>query len=354
MEDSLDLLIKRGKILIVDDEEYNTELLKQALQGEGYASIKTTSDAREVVGIYKEFQPDIVLLDIHMPHLSGFEIMEQLKEIEKTTYLSILVLTAHANDETCVRALNNGAKDFLAKPFQLIEMLSRVKNMIEVRLLHNQARDQNKILEAKVKERTLELNETRLSIIQRLGRAAEYRDNETGNHVIRMSRYSKIIAKKHGLDEKRCDLLLNASPMHDVGKIGIPDRILLKPAKLDADEWKIMQTHTNVGSELLSNNTSELISLAQTIAIQHHERWDGTGYPNGLKGTEIALETRIVSISDVFDALTSVRPYKKAWTVEDAVKYINEMSGSMFDSEFVNLFNTTLPDIIKIKENFQD
>ncbi len=353
-DDAVNDEIKKANILIVDDEEFNIEVIKQTLEGAGYTSIRHTTDSREVAGIYKEFKPDLVLLDIRMPHLDGFQVMDQLKDIEKDSYLAILVLTAHADDETCVRALNNGAKDFLAKPFQLVEMMSRVKNMIEVRMLHNQVRNQNKILEVRVNERTKELHDTRLSIIRRLGRAAEYRDNETGNHVIRMSRYSAILAREYGMTEQQCDLLLHASPMHDVGKIGIPDSILLKPGKLDVKEFEKMKSHVVIGAEILSGDESDLIRLAWEIALQHHERWDGKGYPNGLKGEEITVAARIVSISDVFDALTSVRPYKKAWPVEETLKEIRDKSGVMFDPKIVELLDKALPEILKIKEQFSD
>jgi len=346
--------IKKGGILIVDDEPFNVEVLKQTLEGAGYRAVRSTSDSREVAEIYKEFRPDLVLLDIRMPHVDGFQVMEQLKEIENGSYLSILILTAHADDEICVKALNNGAKDFLAKPFQLMEMLSRVKNMLEVRILHNRLNNQNKVLDEKVRERTKELHQTRLSIIHRLGRAGEYRDNETGNHVIRMSHFSAIIAKAAGLSDEHCDLLLQASPMHDIGKIGIADSILLKPGKLTFEEFEIMKTHVVIGGEILSDDNSELISLAQRVALQHHERWDGTGYMNGIKGNNISIEARIVSIADVFDALTSERPYKKAWSVEDAVTEIKSKSGIFFDPDLVKLVDNLIPEFMKIKMQFSD
>ncbi|MFT4579384.1 MAG: response regulator RpfG family c-di-GMP phosphodiesterase [Nitrospinales bacterium] len=203
-----------------------------------------------------------------------------------------------------------------------------------------------------LKERNRQLEKTRQEIIQRLGRAAEYRDNETGMHVIRMSHYSEALAKKTNLSKEQCDLILQASPMHDVGKIGIPDNVLLKPGKLEGDEWTKMQTHVEVGASILSGSDSKLMQLAEEIAITHHEKYDGTGYPNGLKGEEISVEGRIVPICDVFDALTSVRPYKKAWTVEDAVELIKKERGKHFDPDLVDNFVSILPEILEIKERY--
>ncbi len=252
-----------------------------------------------------------------------------------------------------VRSLQSGAKDFLTKPFDRIETLTRIHNMLEVRLLHNQVRDQNVILERKVQERTAELNDTRLEIIRRLGIAAEYRDNETGLHIIRMSKICQVLGKAVGMTESEAELLLNASPMHDIGKIGIPDRILLKPGKLDADEWEIMKTHAAIGADMLSGHSSELLNMAKEIALTHHEKWDGSGYPRGLKGEDNPLAGRICAVSDVFDALTSVRPYKKAWSVEDSVAEIQRGKGANFDPDMVDVFMDTLDEIVSIKEQYK-
>ncbi len=351
----IDTEIKNARILIVDDEPGNIELLRQVLDQSGYPNIKTTSDPREVLSIYKEFDPDILLLDLRMPHMDGFAVMEQLKEFNKgNTYCPILILTAEQGNEICLKALNSGGRDFMGKPINLLEMLTRVRNLLETYLLQKKVRNQNLILEEKVKERTKELNNTRLSVIQKLGRAAEYRDNETGNHVIRMSRYSALLAKKVGLNEKHCDLILNAAPMHDIGKIGIPDSILLKPGKLDHAEWQIMKTHVAIGAEILADDESELLQMAQKMALQHHEQFSGSGYPNGLKGEEIAIEARIITTSDIFDALTSERPYKKAWSVEDAINEMESKSGLILDPKLVTAFKEILPDVLKIKAQFSD
>jgi len=350
-----DTHIKNARILIVDDEPKNVELLNQALKHEGYKNIESITDPREVLSIYKEFTPDLILLDLRMPHLDGFKVMDQLNAMNKYEPLPpILVLTAQKDDVICLRAFKKGARDFMGKPFNIHEILSRVRNSLEVQLLQNELRKQNEILEQKVQERTEELHSTRLSVIQRLGYAAEYRDNETGNHVIRMSQYSAMLAKKVGLDEQHCDLILNAAPMHDIGKIGIPDRILLKPGKLDHDEWAVMKTHVTIGGEILSNDSSELLQLAQKVALQHHEGFDGSGYPNGLKGEEIAIETRIITICDVFDALTSERPYKELWSVGDTIVELEDKSGTKFDPEFVTGFKEILPEVLAVREKYSD
>lgn len=341
-----------ANILIVDDQKPNVRLLQKILGNAGYKNVIATTDPTQVESLYKEHDFDLVLLDIRMPKMDGFQVMAMLNELEHESYVPVLVLTAQNDDATKLRALEAGAKDFLVKPFDQIEVMLRISNMLEVRLLHKQARNQNKILDQKVRDRTRELNETRLEVIRRLGRAAEYRDNETGFHIIRMSKFTQLIALKAGMDEGQAELLLNASPMHDIGKIGIPDRILLKPGKLDAEEWNIMRTHAKIGADILSGHDSALMGMASEIALCHHEKWDGSGYPNGLSGKDIPLSGRIVAISDVFDALTSVRPYKKAWPVEEAINEIERGAGKHFDAELVEVFHQTIPEILDVRSRY--
>lgn len=343
-----------AKILIVDDETDNVSVLERILKIEGYTNLQSTTDSRDVKTIYQDFLPDLVLLDLGMPHMDGFEVMGLLKEINKGTHLPILVLTALQDDDILLKALDSGAQDFINKPFDLPEVLARIRNMLEVRLLQKELKKQNEVLEKKVCERTKELNETRLEIIRRLTMAAEYRDNETGQHIIRMSKMCALLGKTIGMNESQYDLLLNASPMHDIGKIGIPDRVLLKPGKLDPEEWEIMKTHTIIGAELLSGHSSELMEMARIIALTHHEKWNGTGYPEGLKGEEIPLVGRICAVCDVFDALTSDRPYKKAWSIEDSLSEIYKNSGKDFDPKLVEAFKKVKDDIIKIIEDRTD
>lgn len=353
MNTSTDL--KDSRILIIDDERANITLIEKVLELDGYRNFISTSDSTEAVELYQKHQPHLILLDLNMPVFDGFDVMNQLAAIgPDDQFPSILVLTAQVDRETRIRALNGGAKDYVHKPFDRVELLSRIRNQLEVRLLYETVQNQNNILEDKVAERTRELHKTRLEVIHRLGLAAEYRDNETGLHIIRMSKVSAALAKAAGLSDAECDLILNASPMHDIGKLGIPDSVLLKPGKLDNEEWEIMKTHTQIGAEILSGGGTDLLELARVIALTHHEKWDGSGYPNGLKGDEIPLAGRIVALADVFDALTSERPYKKAWTAEKAIEYIREMSGSQFDPHLAELFVEILPQVKEISARYRE
>jgi putative two-component system response regulator len=347
------LSFQQARILIVDDESSIVTLLEEMLTMAGYTQVRTTTDECRAISIYQEWQPDLVLLDIHMPDLDGFKVMAALREIEQD-YLPILVLTADATRDIQQRVFEEGAKDFLRKPFDPVETLSRMRNIIEVRLLHQALRRQNNLLETEVRRRTQELHETRLEIVRRLGRAVEYRDNETGLHVIRMSHYAASLGRVIGMSPSECDMLLNSCPMHDIGKIGIPDHILLKPTQLDSDEWVIMQSHTTIGAELLAGHHSGLMRMAYQTALTHHEKWDGSGYPHGLRGEAIPLVGRITAICDVFDALTSERPYKNAWPVEDAVAEIRNRRGTQFDPELVDRFDTILPEILDIHRQYPE
>lgn len=286
--------------------------------------------------------------------MSGFDVMAQLQDKIVDDYLPILVLTAQSDVETKIQALENGARDFVTKPFERIEVTHRIKNMLEVRLMYNRRGFEKELVEAQVAERTQQLAETQLEFIHQLGRAGEYRDNETGMHVVRMSMGCKALALATGHSKEFSELILQASPMHDVGKIGIPDRILLKPGKLEADEWEIMKTHVGIGAEILSNHPAEIIQLARSIALTHHEKWDGTGYPNNIAGANIPVQGRIAAISDVFDALTSERPYKKAWPIEDATSFISEQSGRQFDPVLASKFLEILPEILAIRDAHAD
>jgi len=345
---------KKAKILIVDDNPANVHLLDMMLKMEGFENVDSTTDPRQVESMHQDGNYDLILLDIRMPHLSGFKVMYALSEVHKEDYLPIIVLSAEKDMETRIKALRAGAKDFLTKPFDRAEVLHRIDNMLEVRFLYNERRMQAETLEQKVRERTSELQETRLEIIRRLGRAGEFRDNETGMHVIRMSKGCQRLAIAAGLGERVAEQILQASPMHDVGKIGISDKVLLKPGKLDPDEWEHMKTHAEIGGDIIGEHPSEVIRMAREIALTHHEKWDGSGYPNGLKGDDIPIAGRIAAVCDVFDALTSVRPYKEAWPVEKALAVINEGAGAHFEAELVQRFNEIIDDILDIREKFAD
>jgi len=343
-----------ARVLVVDDQPPNTLLLRKLLEAEGYRQVVTVNDPTEVLPLQRQSPFDVILLDIRMPKLDGFGVMRLLQEDAGEDYVPIIVLTAQTDEDTRLRALAEGAKDFVTKPFNRTEVLNRIRNMLEVRLLHRRVREQNELLEQRVRERTLELQETRLEIVRRLGKAAEFRDNETGFHIIRMSKFAELIARAMGMNDGIADLILHASPMHDIGKLGIPDGILLKPGRLDPHEWEVMKTHTEIGGEILDGHHSKLLQMAARIARAHHERWDGGGYPRGLKEKEIPLEARIVAVADVFDALTSRRPYKKAWTVEASVEEIRSLTGRHFDPAVVKAFFATLPRILDVKTRYAE
>lgn len=340
--------------MIVDDEPVNLKLLDKMLRMHGYEKLILVSDPAVVINQYLEHIPDLILLDINMPVLDGFQVMGKLKDLNDPVLPPIIILTAQHGKDYLLRALASGARDFLTKPFDRIELLMRVRNLLDAHLAHKFVHSHAATLDMMVRMRTEELRKTRLQVVQRLGRAAEYRDEETGNHILRMSHSCAHLARTIGWSEGEVELILHASPMHDIGKIGIPDSILLKPGKFEPDEWKIMQTHASIGADLLSGDESELMSMARDIALTHHEKWDGSGYPNGLRHEEIPQSGRIAAIADVFDALTSERPYKKAWTVNDATEFLLQQKGKNFDPLLTEAFLDELPGIIKIKEQFAD
>ncbi len=351
---SRDAKFTEAKILIVDDEPGNIHVLERMLNSAGYRNIKSTTDGRSTPELYRSMQPDLILLDIRMPGFNGFDVMDALSTLEKESYLPILVLTAQLDTETRLRAIKAGAKDFVNKPFIMEEMLARINNLLEVRMLHNSLHNDKKSLQTKVVESSQELRQYQVEIIHRLARAAEYRDNETGMHVIRISKLCERLARGMGLSDHECNLIRHASPMHDIGKIGIPDHILLKSGRLTAKEWSIMKTHAEIGALILSGSESEFLQMAEVIAGSHHERWDGNGYPRGLKAGDIPLVSRIVAVCDVFDALTSERPYKEAWSIENAVTEMEKQSGKLFDPDVLKTFMDMLPEMVDIAQQFSD
>lgn len=340
------------KIMVIDDEPANLKLVKKILNIHGYTEIILISDSREVMEVYQTSQPDLILLDINMPYLDGYQVMDLLHALNVPLLPPIIILTAQHSNKYLLRALASGARDFITKPFDQNELLMRVRNLLDAHLAHRFLYDQKNLLENMVQTRTDELRKTRLQVVQRLGMAAEYRDEETGNHILRMSHIAELLAHAIGWNENDCELILHASPMHDIGKIGTPDAILLKPGKLEPHEWKIMKNHTTIGGKLLENDDSDLMNMACEIALTHHEKWDGSGYPKGLVGEEIPQSGRIAAIADVFDALTSERPYKKAWTVEDTLKLIMEQRGKHFEPILVDVFFENIDAIMVIKEKY--
>ncbi len=351
--------IHHAHILIVDDELSGVKILEEVLMEEGFNNLFSTTDPFRVTDLCMENDFDLILLDILMPNLDGFGVLKRLCDAQNPT--PILIITAVHEQETRLRGLKLGARDFITKPFDTEEMLVRIHNLLEGSLAQKRLSSHKNQLENAVQKRTVELRdrnqqlfETQREIMRRLARAAEYRDNETGHHVIRMSHYSRLLAMEIGLNEYKADLLLYTAPMHDVGKIGIPDGILLKPGKLNPDEWEVMKQHPVIGHKILSGHSSKLLQTASNIALSHHEKWDGSGYPKSLDGENIPLFGRIVAIADVFDALTSKRPYKPAWSIEQAIEMIKEEGGKHFDPRLTEAFKQVFPKILKTKLRYQD
>lgn len=323
----------RQCLLLVDDEPTNLQVLRHILQDD--YRLLFAKDGPKALELAGRERPALVLLDVMMPGMTGHEVCQQLKNDPATREIPVIFVTALADTEDEAKGFEVGAVDYITKPVSPAIVKARVRTHLSL-------------------VRMDELKRTRLEIVQRLGLAAEYKDNETGLHVIRMSHYSRILARALGWSEADCDDLLNAAPMHDVGKIGIPDAVLRKPGKLDADEWAVMRQHVSIGANIIGEHPSGLLRMAQRIALTHHEKWDGSGYPNGLAGEGIPIEGRIVAIADVFDALTSERPYKQAWPVEEAVAFLREQSGQHFDPDLVELFIQQLPAVLEVKARWAE
>ena len=347
-------------ILAVDDVDLNLDMLDVMLSDTGCTFLRA-SNGREALDILATSPPvDIILLDLEMPIMDGFETLQILKRADVYRDIPVIVITAERNE--VLRTLTLGANDFLAKPYDPQELRLRVMNHVRTKKLSDLARDMNDVLESEVVRKTAALQdaldlsqEAEYEISLRLGRAAEFRDLETGMHTRRISESSRLLASLAGLSREECKVLHRCAALHDVGKIGIPDRILLKPGKLDETEFKIMKLHTVIGSKILSEaDRYPVLSSGQIVAMQHHEKWDGTGYPNGLRGDEIHIFARIVMIVDIFDALTSDRPYKKAFSIDSAVEIMREGRGTFFDPDLLDLFLTHLGQFTRLKEELCD
>ncbi len=332
-------------VLIVDDSPESIDVLRSVLGSE--FRLRVAINGTKALEITECVNPDVILLDVMMPEMDGYETCRRLKENASTSNVPVIFVTTLSETDSQLKGLELGAVDYITKPYTASLVRSRVRTHVA---LHRH----NEELKELVKQRTQELLETRLEIIRRLGRAAEYRDNETGMHVLRMSHITRLLAVAHGLNETRAELLFQASPMHDVGKIGIPDQILLKPGKLTPDEWEIIRRHTTIGAEIIGNHESDLIVMARMVALRHHERWNGGGYPGGLQKTDIPIEARIVALADVFDALLSVRPYKLAWTLDDTLKYMFSQRAQHFDPDLIDTFVQVLPECLRVRETYRD
>ncbi len=353
----------QARILVVDDEYDNLYLIHDMLVPQGY-KVSLASSGEEVMDLARTEDLDVVLLDINMPGMDGFEVLKTLKGNGHTKFVPVVMVTGQGDVAHRIKALELGADDFLTKPVDCMELRARVRSLVKVKAFHDHLIDHQKRLALEVDERTRalrraterlhdtheKLKHASLDTIYHLSRAAEYKDEDTGEHIRRMSNYAAAIARRLNLDNGVVNGILYAAPMHDIGKIGIPDRVLLKPGKLDPEEWEIMKQHTVIGAKILEGGKTEFIRLASVIAMTHHEKWDGTGYPRGLKGKRIPLVGRITALADVFDALTSKRPYKEAFSVEEALKIIEAERGGHFDPDVVDAFLSLDDLIVKIKE----
>ncbi|HEU4628463.1 MAG TPA: HD domain-containing phosphohydrolase [Gemmatimonadaceae bacterium] len=335
---------REPRILFIDDEQANVRLVERLLARQGYRDVTSTTDPRMAVPLMQSVAPDLVLLDLHMPGVDGFAVLEALRHAAAgDDYVPVVVLTGDGAVEAKRRALALGATDFIAKPFDLDEIALRIRNLLQTRLLHLALQHEKRAVESALARRTWELEEARIETLERLALAAEVRDDDTGQHTRRVGQLSGVLATALGLPATAVELIRRAAPLHDIGKIGIPDRVLLKPGPLSAEERGIMQTHTVIGARILGGAQSELLRTAADIAQHHHERWDGAGYPAGVAGADIPISARIVAVVDVFDALTHDRPYRPAWSVERTLDEILQGSGTAFDPQVVAAFRALDP-----------
>ncbi len=347
-------------ILVADDQPQNIELLEAHLVPQGY-EIVAAANGEEALAKLSSDPIDLILLDVMMPGIDGFEVTRRVRQDNTHRLLPIILVTALRETEDRVKGIEAGCDDFISKPVDKSELLARVRSLLKVKAYNDLMSNYRKELEAEVARRTEELNYAlervkvaSLETIYRLSVASEFKDVDTGAHIKRMSSYAAAVARSMGLDERTVETILYAAPMHDLGKIGIPDSILLKPAKLDLVQWEIIKQHAVIGAKILSGSEAEFIKLGETIALYHHEKWDGSGYPNHLKGTQIPIAGRIAAIADVFDALTSKRPYKEPFAVEEAMAIIREGRGTHFDPEVVDAFFAIEDEIIAIKKKYDE
>ena len=332
-------LLRSAEVLVVDDEPANVALIEQMLERTGFTRVRSTTDARQVRRLFLELRPDIVLLDIHMPHTDGLALLREIGELRGTEeYLPVLVVSADVTNKARRDALAAGAIDFLAKPLDATEVGLRVLNYLEARRLHLRLVGERRELDEVVHERTSELERAHLATLRRLNLVNEFRDNQTGQHTHRVGIAASRLLRAAGGAARLAAVVEHAAPLHDLGKVGVPDAVLLKPGRLTPDEFELIRTHPVIGAQIIGDTTSEVLSVARTIAATHHERWNGEGYPAGLRGAEIPLPGRVVAVCDVFDALIHERPYKRAWTVPEAVAELIAQRGEFFDPHLVDVF----------------
>ncbi len=354
-------------ILVIEDDPMNNRLLVAILTRLGYI-VDAAFDGVSGLEKVESSPPDLILLDLNLPRMDGYEVARRLKHSDKTKIIPIVVVSSFAEVENRIKALEAGADDFLSKPVDQVELRARVQSLLKVKVYNDYMVNYQKTLEDEVNQRTHQLRQAfdelknatekirqaSLDTTIRLAQAAEYKDEETGGHIKRMGYYAAAIAKALSLSPQDIEAILYAAPMHDVGKIGIPDRILLKPGSLDEEEWKVMRQHTSIGGNILSGSDSHVIQMAEQIALSHHEKWDGSGYPKGFKGLEIPVWGRICAIADVFDALTTKRPYKKALSVEHSLDILDKSRGTHFDPDVFDVFFSIKEEILSIRKTYDD
>lgn len=365
-----------AKIMIVDDESVNVKVTRKYLERVGYRNFITTTAPKDALELIFHERPDVVLLDVMMPDVSGLDILTKLRETPATVSLPVIIFTAAADQSLKCDALQRGATDFLAKPVEPNELTARVRNALTLKAHNDRMERDSRRLQDEIRTRTAELAMNRLEVIHCLARAAEYRDNETGRHVMRVGCYVGIIARAMKLDEETVELMEHASPLHDVGKIGIPDAILLKPGKLmpeemdvmrehcqrgarvfevlSSEDWTTIKNHTEIGSRILGDSRSPLLRMASRIALTHHEHWDGNGYPLALSGANIPLEGRITAVADVFDALSTRRPYKPAFPLPKCFEIMQEGRGKHFDPDVLDSFMSAKDEIVEVQIRYAD
>lgn len=367
-------IVADAKIVIVDDEPVNIKVVQRLLKIEGYEHVVTTCDSREAVALIQQETPDLVLLDLMMPHVSGLDILAAVRQDPLVHLTPVVILTASTDNQTRVDALRGGANDFLNKPVDPNELAPRVGNLLTLKRHQDRLQDYSKELERAVRARTAELEASRRDLLHCLARASEFRDDDTGYHVIRVGRYARLIAETMGMDDAYCDLIEQAAQLHDVGKIGVADSVLKKPGRLTQEEFDLMQSHaaigkrmlqqispqeelalrrhTDIGAKVLSAANSPILDMACRIALTHHERWDGTGYPLGLKGEDIPIEGRITAVADVFDALSTKRCYKEAFPIDKCFEIMSNERNQHFDGRILDLFLSKRSEIVQIQMRY--
>jgi len=348
---------RKAKILIVDDDEKNLKLMGALLKNYGY-NFETATNGVEAIEKTRRFSPDLIFLDIMMPDMDGYETCRRLKNDADTQHIPIVMVTALADRDSKIEGLKAGANDFISKPVDSTELMIRAKNLLRVKEFEDFLKQHNELLKAEVGKKTSELRESYIDTIHRLTTVAEYKDEDTATHIKRAGYYSSILARQLGWDEERIETIFYAAPMHDIGKVGIPSEILLKPGKLTPEEFSLMKTHTTIGGRILSDSVSDIIRMAEVIALSHHERWDGTGYPRGLKGEEIPIEGRIYNICDQYDALRSKRPYKPPFKHQKVIEILTQgdqrtMPGH-FDPQVLEAFREVADEFNRIFEEHRD